>query len=191
MHVVGAGVGIHGERATMVGTRVERDLEQTPESQFSRLVDTLRRHSLLRHLESIDRQEWDELRPGDMLEVVGSFRISSNTLASAVALARAISRQEREPASAPAEGKLLTRVAAARRFTTWIYGVLRSTPGVEVDPELHAELLRSPEFKFSGKLNALELRTKLERDDQRGAVLAKLERPREDSSDVTVVGIYR
>ena len=76
--------------------------------------------------------------------------------------------------------------------TIGLYNFLRAVPGLHVDPELVATTAGADGVAFTGKLDATELRMKLEDGELHGTVLAKLERPFADGDRrITVIGIYR
>jgi hypothetical protein len=194
--VPGADVGVRAGRTTSVGTRVERDLEQTPESQFARLVDIVKSQASLRRLEAVDHETWAELEEGDVLEIAGAFSFTNiNHLAFAVATIQAFKRKRRGETLASGEERpqqrgLLVRLGG---LTTRTYDFLRQAkiPGVNVDPRVVARPSGSTEFSFQGDLDASELRVQLDDQEQHGTVLAKLDRKHGAEARVIVIGIYR
>jgi hypothetical protein len=183
VNIMGAGVGVDAGKTAGLTRHAEKDLEQTPESQFARLIGLLAERGELR---KPDVEALDDLAPGDMLQITGSFTIHDTyNLGTAVSIMQL-------------RGRDLTDATTARRkVSEWLckatvstYRVARDIPGIHIDPAVVATSDAGGEA-FKGRLDAQHLRVKLEPDQQYGTVVAKLESHGSRGPKITVVGIYR
>jgi hypothetical protein len=184
--VLGADVGVHAGRTTSAGQRIERDLAQTPESLFSRLIDALREQGFLRHLDTLDASTWATLKPGHIIEIVASVSVGTlHKLADAVVRAQAVNRTYTDEPGGSIKEKALCRLLVR------LYTLARQVPGVDVDLEVVAVIPESSEFVLRAKLDAREIRTELHASEDHATLLGKIDRMGEQDAEVTLLGIYR
>jgi hypothetical protein len=73
------GTGIRGGRDTEEGSESQERFRYSPETTFNRLYDELDRETeegkYLVHLDSLNEDDWKELRDGDIVEITGTIKI--------------------------------------------------------------------------------------------------------------------
>ena len=74
------GTGVRGGRETQEGTENQERFRYNPESVFSRLyeelnIETEEEDKILVQLDSLDKNSWDELCDGDIIEITGTMKI--------------------------------------------------------------------------------------------------------------------
>jgi hypothetical protein len=184
--VLGTNVGVEAGRTSTSARRVERELSQTPESRFSRLTDALRHGDSLKHVSTLDESSWAELEPGQVVEIVASVSIGTlYGLADAVVRAQALNRTFSDEPGGSFREKALCQLVVR------LYNIARLIPGVSVEPELIAVIPESPDFRFTAKLDATEIRPGLQAQEDDARVLGKINRKRNRDAELTLLGLYR
>jgi hypothetical protein len=182
----GAEIGLQASASAKVGVHVQRDLEQTPESRFARLVAVLAEHGSLKRLELVESAAPEKLRAGDLVELTGTLSVDNlNGLNTAVIRAQAVTRGLGGSPS-------LKEKSLGSTFAR-VYNIARQIWLVSVDPQLTAVLPAQPEFRFRGKLDAREIRDELGEPGHEidATLLGKLDQVRKDGARITLVAVYR
>jgi hypothetical protein len=188
---LGTELGVQASGSAKVEQRIERELEQTPESLFSRLAEIVREEGSLRRLESLDTETRSELRSGDLIEAVGTVSIDNlNWLTTSLVHARAMARELEDEGEAALKAQREKSLAA---LLARIYNLGTAIPGFGIEPELTAVVPGVSGFEFGGKLDARCMGADLAeaRQEHHVALFGQLDAVRETAGRLTVVAIYR
>ena len=188
----GAQLGVEAGGSTKLQQQTERELEQTPESRFSRLADIVRTEGSLRRLESLDAETRSKLRAGDLVEAVGTVSIDNlNWLTGGLIRARGMVRELEDQGGAAAVRAQREKTVAA--ILARLYNVARALPGSAVEPELTAVVPGASGFALTGKLDARCMAADLADagQDHQAVLFGQLERVEETAGRLTVMAVYR
>jgi hypothetical protein len=163
----GASVKARAGRKSSSQDERERTVQQTPESRFNRLYDSLESEQAIQWLEALDEPIWDQLRRGEIVEVDGVVALSSlNKLLSLLGdFAPLLGVVE-----ALGEPGLDAETAEAMQGLGALAGVFGKSMPIIVRAG------GSPKYKFVGQVSEDHMRVELGELEGEATMLAKLQR---------------
>jgi hypothetical protein len=178
---VGLGAGpakasVKGSRGSSQEAETARTLQQTPESEFSRLVSWLEESGQMPYVEAVDDAWWEQMRRGAILEA--GVVLSVSTLAKFTQLAEQVGpllNLAESMGSTPLEPE----TAEAMRGLQLLGQVTEKMPVI-------AALAGSPKYKFIAPLSRQHLRVDSGELEGEATLLLKVQRKLQKTDRYTV-----